>query len=265
MSTPTKVLVRGGGDLASGIARRLHLSGMFVAILESPYPTAIRRTVSFATAVHEGEVEVEGVMGRRCDACPECPQAFIPVIVDETGATVRSWHPDVLVDARMLKRPAGESNISLARLVIGVGPGFQAGADCHAVIETQRGHDLGRVIWKGSAQEDTSIPEQVCGYGAERVLRAPASGTFVPLVTIGEHVEYGALVAEVSGSKICASISGVVRGMLHPGTVVDAGRKVGDIDPRDRREYCFTVSDKANAVAGGVMEAIFRHLKGRNS
>ncbi len=238
---------------------------MFVVILEGPYPTAIRRAVSFATAVHEGEVQVDGVSGRRCEACPESPQAFIPVVVDETGATIRSWRPDVLVDARMTKRPPGASNMTLAPLVIGLGPGFEAGIDCHAAIETQRGHDLGRVIWKGSAQENTGIPEQVCGYGSERVLRAPASGKFVPHVTIGDHVQSGAVVAEVSGSKICASISGVVRGMLYPGTTVEAGRKVGDIDPRDRRVYCFTVSDKANAVAGGVMEAIFTHFKGRNS
>ena len=257
--------MRGGGDLASGIARRLHLAGMFVVILDSAYPTAIRRAVSFATAVHEGEVEVEGVIARRCESCPECPQSFIPVIVDETGATIRTWQPDVLVDARMLKRPAGESNRALAPEVIGIGPGFQAGADCHAVVESQRGHDLGRVIWKGAAQENTGIPEQMCGYGSERVLRAPASGTFVPLVSIGDHVQAGAVVAEVSGSKICASISGVVRGMLHPGTPVEAGRKVGDIDPRGRREYCFTVSDKANALAGGVIEAILTQFKGRIS
>jgi len=258
-----KALVRGGGDLASGVARRLFLAGCTVVILERPEPLAIRRAVSFATAVYAGRVEVEGVSAQLSDITPSETAEYIAVIVDEDANTISSWQPDVVVDARMLKRTPDDCDTSLAPLVIGLGPGFTASRNCHVVIETQRGHNLGRVIQRGEAEADTGVPDDVAGHGAARVLRAPADGRFTGTMEIGDAVVAGQSVGMVDTAAVESRIDGVVRGLLHSGVSVRRGAKIGDIDPRGIREYCFTVSDKANAVAGGVLEAVLSKYSGR--
>lgn len=261
MNNPLKavtVVVKGGGDLATGVAHRLHRAGMQVVITELPEPLVIRRTVAFAAAVFHGETEVEGIQARLAE--PGTIEAVwregsIPVLIDPDARIVPSLRPQVLVDAIMAKRNTGTA-IEDAPLVIALGPGFTAGADCHAIIETNRGHHLGRVILSGSAEPNGGIPGSVHGYATERVLRVPCAGVFQGHCRIGEQVRPGQMVAHVNGSAVHAQIGGVLRGLLADGVPTTTGMKVGDIDPRGCVEHCFTISDKARAVAGGVLEAI---------
>jgi xanthine dehydrogenase accessory factor len=261
------VLVRGGGDLASGVAYRLHQAGFPVVITELAQPAMVRRAVAFAEAVYTGRVAIEGIVGRLAAGAVEARQALaggeVPVLVDPVGASLRAFAPPVVVDARLAKKNLG-TRLSDAPLVIALGPGFTAGADCHAVVETKRGHTLGRVIWQGSAAADTGIPDGVAGHSSDRVLRAPAAGHLVAHRHIGDQVAAGDLIAEVAPNggpdagpaRITAPFAGVLRGLVHPAVAVTAGMKVGDLDPRGQREYCFSISDKALAVGGGVLEAI---------
>ncbi len=253
------VIVRGGGDLASGVVYRLMKAGFPVLVIELERPLAIRRAVAFASAVFEGSVTVEGVTAR-CVAHPgEIAQVQaageVPVLVDPGGASIRALRPAVVVDARLAKRNLGTARAD-APLVIGLGPGFTAGEDCHAVIETNRGHYLSRVIWQGAAEPDTSRPGSVQGRALDRVLRAPCTGTVVPLAAIGDAVRAGDVLATVSGEAVRAPFDGVLRGLIHPSVPVRAGLKIGDVDPRGAREHCFTISEKALAIGGGVLEAI---------
>ena len=254
-------LIRGAGDLATGIALRLHRSGMHVVMLETAWPTAIRRTVAFSEAVFAGESTVEGVTAVLAEDAARgrelLKEGRIPVLVDPEGRSIAAWKPDVLVDAILAKRNLGTA-LDMAPAVIGVGPGFTAGRDCHAVVETMRGHDLGRVILRGSAMENTNIPGLIGGYAGERVLRAPADGVFLAERSIGARVEQGDRVASVNGEPVVCTISGVLRGILPHGTRVKKGMKAGDVDPRGNPEYCRTASDKALAVGGGVLEAALR-------
>jgi xanthine dehydrogenase accessory factor len=254
-----KVLVRGGGDLATGVIYRLHRAGMQVLVTELPQPTVIRRAVAFASAVLDGEVQIEGIVGRRVDSLEDAlcalETAAVPVMVDPGGEMIAQWHPDVVVDAILAKRNLG-TRITDAPTVIALGPGFEAGAYAHAVIETNRGHYLGRVILEGRAAPDTGIPGQVMGYTQERVLRAPRPGVLKGYKRIGDPVTAGEPVAEVDGESAIAGIDGVLRGLLADGLMVTQGMKVGDIDPRGIRDHCFTISDKALAIGGGVLEAI---------
>jgi len=253
------VVVKGGGDLGTGVAHRLHRVGMRVVVTELPRPHVIRRMVAFASAIYEGEIVVDGVKARRASSCEEARlllrENVVPVVADPEARAVEELRPHVLVDATMAKRNIGTS-MEDAPIVIGLGPGFVAGVDVHAVVETMRGHDLGRVIMRGSALPDTGVPGPILGYAEERVLRAPRAGRFRGLLCIGDRVETGQVVAEVEGEPICAEISGVLRGLLYDGLPVREGQKVGDVDPRGVRENCFTISDKARAVGGGVLEAI---------
>jgi len=254
-----KVLVKGGGDLASGVVHRLHRAGLKVMVTELPQPTVIRRAVAFAAAMHEDAVEIEGVVGRRAVSVGEALLSLeddeVPVLSDPEGEMVFQWRPNVLVDGIMAKRNIG-TKISDAPVVIALGPGFVAGVDVHAVIETKRGHHLGRVILEGSAAPDTGIPGEVMGYALERVLRAPCAGIFRGERRIGDRVEAGEVVAYIGSSPVVAGISGVIRGLLADGLLVSEGMKVGDVDPRGVKEHCFTISDKARAIGGGVLEAI---------
>lgn len=254
-----KVVVRGGGDLATGVIYRLHRAGMQVLVTELPQPTVIRRAVAFASAVLEGEMEIEGIVGRHVDSLEDAlnvlETAAVPVVVDPGGAIIAQWHPDVVVDAILAKRNLG-TRIDDAPIVVALGPGFEAGVDAHAVIETNRGHYLGRVILKGRAAPDTGIPGQVRGYTQERVLRAPRPGLLKGHKTIGDSVTAGEPVAQVDGEWVVAGIDGVLRGLLAGGLRVSKGMKVGDVDPRGIRDYCFTISDKALAIGGGVLEAV---------
>lgn len=253
------VIVRGGGDLSSGIAVRLHRAGLRVVITELPQPQAVRRLVSFAEAVYRVETEVEGIVARLVDddrdITPVSDRNMIPVVIDPDGKIIGRQHPEVVIDGRMLKRPP-EYGKDLARLVIGLGPGFTAGVNCHAAIETNRGHLLGRVLWHGSPQEDTGVPENVLNHRSERVLRAPGSGVVEAVADICDHLMAEQLVARVDGEPVYTPFSGVLRGIIHPGTRVHKGQKIGDVDPRDRPEFCRLVSEKSLAVGGGVLEAI---------
>lgn len=260
-------VIRGAGDLASGVAIRLARCGVPVCMLELPEPLVVRRLASFAEAIFCGEFGVEQVGAQRANSLAEVRSIAlggrIPLLVDPDGELIMQLgkvFPEVdysvLVDARMLKRPPGIGK-EAANLVIGLGPGFTAGVDCHAVVETRRGHFLGRVIWQGSAQADTGLPDTVEGIGSRRVLRAPADGVLLAQREIGDRLEKGDLVATVAGQEVRAPFKGVLRGLLHPGLAVQRGLKIGDVDPRDDPRYCTLVSDKALAIGGGVLEAVF--------
>ncbi len=258
------VVVKGGGDLGSGVAWRLRRCGFPVVILETPQPTVIRRAVSFAAAIYEGTTTVEGIAAQR--AVPEeagalLERGVIPVLVDPEGSSLATLRPAVLVDAILAKRNMG-TRMEQAPLVVALGPGFWAGQDCHAVVETARGHLLGRVYWQGEALPNTGIPGSILGVSEERVLRAPAEGRFHMLAQIGDRVQAGQVVAQVDGQPVTARIGGILRGLLYEGLSVRAGMKVGDVDPRGERAHCFTISDKALAVAGGVLEAVVTWMGG---
>lgn len=252
-------VIRGAGDIATGAAIRLFRAGVRVVMTETAQPTAIRRAVCFSEAVRLGETRVEGVRAVLARSAAEAEALArggdIAVLVDDSCACKNELRPDSVVDAILAKKNCGLS-ITDAPVVIGVGPGFTAGTDCHAVVETKRGHTLGRVITQGSAIADTGIPGVIGGYGAERVLRAPKSGVFRPVMEIGTLVSAGETAAEVDGEPVITRISGVLRGILPEGTRVVAGMKSGDVDPRGEVNNCFTVSDKALAVGGGVLEAV---------
>jgi xanthine dehydrogenase accessory factor len=258
------ILIRGGGEMASGIAHRLHQSRMKVLITEVATPTAVRRTLAFAEAVYLGSQTVENVKAVLVKDAGEAEIAWqtghIPLLVDPDARIREIVAPDVLIDAIMAKKNT-TTRISDAPLVIGIGPGFVAGSNAHAIVESNRGYNLGRVIWDGSAEPDTGVPAPVSGYAEARVFRAPRSGCFTGLREIGDHVQSGECVAEVDGAPITAQISGMIRGMLRSGIPISAGAKVGDIDPRGQREYCYSISDKSRAIAGGVLEAILHSFK----
>ncbi|MEG1104546.1 MAG: selenium-dependent molybdenum cofactor biosynthesis protein YqeB [Oscillospiraceae bacterium] len=253
------VLIKGAGDIASGIAYRLFNCGFNIVMTDIEKPTTVRCTVAFSTAVYKGTQVVEGVTAERvkdCNGAKECfKQNKIAVIVGEAAEIAKELCPDVFIDAVLAKYNTG-TNTSLAPIVIGIGPGFTAGADCHAAVETKRGHTLGRVILSGTPIANTGIPGNIGGFTSERIIRAGADGAFIPMAKIGDMVQKGDIVAWVGKAETAAQLSGVVRGMLPEGTVVTKGMKSGDIDPRGIKEYCYSVSDKALAVAGGTLEAI---------
>ncbi len=255
-----KIIMRGGGDLATGVAIRLHRSGFKrVLLLETKHPLAVRRLVSFSEAINSANVSVEDITARCIDGVGELgqwlPDETIPIVIDATGESIQKLQPDIVIDAIIAKRNLG-TGIDDAELVIGLGPGFTAGKDVNCVIETKRGHNLGRVIYEGTAAPDTGIPGIIGGYGKERLLRAPATGIFETDCSIGDRVEKGECVAKIDSSPVCANISGVIRGLLRTGTPVDKNTKLGDIDPRGKVASCTSASDKAMAVGGGVLEAI---------
>ncbi len=260
----TLILIKGAGDLATGVAWRLVRCGFPVIMTEIARPTAVRRAVCFAQAIFDGTCTVEGVVAQRCEDPEELPElladGIIPVLVDPQAKVWPHLAPAVVVDAIMAKRNTG-TRLSDAPLVIALGPGFSAGEDCHAVIETNRGHWLGRVIEEGGAEADTGRPGAVTGVGerASRVLRAPADGFLIPRIEIGQPVTAGEVIAEMAApgvGQILAPFAGVLRGLVHPSVPVSAGMKVGDLDPRGKPAHCVTISDKSLAIAGGVMEAI---------
>lgn len=259
------VLIRGGGDLASGVAWRLYRCGFPVLILELPHPLVIRRTVAFANAIFEGEWVVEGVRGVRAREVPALPWGdVIPVVVDAEGSTLRALSPPVIVDARMTKRPADTSRDD-APIVVGLGPGFTAGADCHRVVETQRGHFLGRVYDHGSAIADSGVPGSVGDEAAKRVVRAPRDGAFEAKAALGDRVRRGQEIGRVEGQAVRSALDGILRGLVYDGTRVTAGLKLADVDPRPAEQIdLHTISDKARAVGGGVLEAILTAWRERS-
>ncbi|QDR82507.1 selenium-dependent molybdenum cofactor biosynthesis protein YqeB [Sporomusa termitida] len=260
------VVIRGAGDIATGIAYRLFRSGFSIVMTELAQPTVVRRTVAFAQAIYDGRAEVEGITAVRV-GLPEVAATLhrrqIPVLVDPDRSSIAALGPRIVVDAIIAKKNTGTLR-SHAPVVIGVGPGFIPGRDVHAVIETMRGHNLGRVLTDRPALPNTGIPGNIGGYTAERVLRAGADGIFQGVQTIGEQVNAGDIVGYVNGQPVFAPIAGTLRGLLHNGLQVFTRMKIGDIDPRCCREHCFTISDKALAIAGGVLEAILLFDQGIN-
>lgn len=257
------ILIKGAGDLATGVAHRLARCGFPVMMLEVPEPTVIRRTVAFAEAVFQTEYSVEGITAKLAKSPLEVEGIIesgkVAVLVDPQWSAISLLQPIAVIDAIIAKRNLGTST-SEAPVVIGLGPGFTAGIDVHAVVETQRGHNLGMVILNGAAAPNTGIPGEVGGYGIERLLRSPADGVFRGVREIGDLVSVGDLVAMTGETPIHAAIPGVLRGILRNGLSVTKGFKVGDIDPRYTPENCFTISDKARSVAGGVLEALLHLL-----
>jgi xanthine dehydrogenase accessory factor len=258
-SQPPLIIIRGGGDLATGIAARLKRTGFNIVITEIEQPRALRRLVALAQAIYAGEVHVEDLLGVFVDKAESVGLVLetgaIPILIDPEAASRFLLAPQAIVDARMLKTPP-ELGLDAAPFVIGLGPGFEAGVNCHAVIETKRGHHLGRVLNQGKAAADTAKPDVVSGYDVQRVLRAPASGEITAGVGLGTVLKTGAGIATVAGSEVKAAFDGVLRGLMHDGLLVSQGEKVGDLDPRMNVAYCYEISDKALAVGGGVMEAL---------
>jgi xanthine dehydrogenase accessory factor len=254
-----RVLVRGGGDLGSGVVYRLVQAGFPVLITERAQPLCVRRAVSFGIAALDGEVTVEGITARRVAAVEQAQAVIeageIPVLVDETDSAVQAFSPSVVVDARMLKRNSG-TRPQDAPLIVALGPGYEAGVDCHVVIETNRGHALGRALWHGTSEPNTGTPGEVGGMTSQRVLYAPRDGFVLPARAIGDVIEVGETIATVGDVPVQASIRGVLRGLIHPEVPVTRGTKIGDLDPRARPEHCFMISEKSLAIGGGVLEAI---------
>jgi len=254
-----KICIRGAGELASAVAHRLHRCNFKVLLTETANPQAVRRQIAFCEAVHHGSKEVEGVPAKLVSSPDEIETAWrdgtIPLIVDPETRIKNIIKPDVLIDAIIAKKNTGV-NITDAPLVIGLGIGFYAGKDVHVVIETNRGHNLGRVILNGEAEADTGTPGIIGGYSRERVFRAPKEGQFKTSKDIGEHMKSGDIVAMVDDCPVRVEIDGIIRGILADGTIVYKGMKAGDVDPRGKREYCYTISDKGRTIAGGVLEAI---------
>ena len=246
--------------MASGVAWKLHRSRMQnIFILETSRPMAVRRKVSFSQAVYTGYCSIEGVEAKATSSIADFPaiwaQGRIPVLADPNWDKLSAAAPDVIIDAILAKRNLGTSK-SEAPLVVGLGPGFCAGEDVHLVVETKRGHYLGRVIEKGQAVPNSSIPGNIGGYTQERLLRSPQKGIFNTTRSIGTKVHCGEAIGTVAGDSILAQIDGVIRGLLPDGTLVNTHTKLGDIDPRGDIQACFTISEKARAIGGGVLEAI---------
>lgn len=257
------IVIRGAGEMATGIAVRLFNSGFKVIMTDTSKPSSIRRKVSFSEAIYDGEAEVEGVKAILSDSPQHAivllKDRVIPVLADPDLNCLRFIKPFALVDATLAKRNLG-INKNMAPVVIGVGPGFCAGVDCHAVIESMRGHDLGRVIYNGRAQENTGIPGDIMGFTKQRVVYAPKAGVIELINNIGDLVESDQTIAKIGSCPVKAPISGVLRGMIRNKYEVSKGMKIGDVDPRGVIEYCYTISDKARTIAGGVLEVLM-HFK----
>jgi xanthine dehydrogenase accessory factor len=260
------IVVKGAGDMATGVAVRLYRAGLRLLMTEIAEPTVVRRSVAFAEAIYAGETSVEGVIARCCADLAEAEAALadnaIPVLVDPAATVVSTLRPTVLIDGIMAKRNVG-TRIDDAPVTVALGPGFVAGEDVHAVVETQRGHYLGRMILRGSAEPDTGVPGDIGGFTRERVLRAPVTGHVAQPAAIGARVQAGETVAWVSGEAVHSEIAGTLRGLVREGIAVAAGMKIGDVDPRAEPDHCFTVSDKSLAVGGGALEAVFYLVRQR--
>ncbi len=261
---PNLVIVRGAGDISTGTIHRLFRAGFPVLALESERPSAIRRWVAFSEAVYDGTATVEDVTAERIDEPEEAGDALakgrVPLLVDPAGESIRRLRPAAVVDAILAKRNLGTS-MDMAALTIALGPGVEAGRDAHYVIETMRGHDLGRIIASGSAAPNTGVPGVIAGYGIERVIHAPAAGVFRMRRDIGSVVEAGEAVGSIIAPEgevpVRAKITGLLRGILRDGYPVPKGFKLADVDPRlDQRKNCATISDKARCIAGSVLELV---------
>jgi len=261
------VLIKGAGEMASAVAHRLYRSGFQIIMTEVEKPLMVRRHVSFGNCVYEGSWQVEGVKSKLVNDLREIRSTLtegkIPVLIDDKCQLCQALSPKVIVDGILAKRNTG-TTINDAQVVIGLGPGFEAGKDVHVVIETMRGHDLGRVILKGAAQKNTGTPGPIQGITDDRVLRAPRAGVVKNILDIGSLVKKGDIIGNVGDQPFTAKIDGILRGLIHDGLTVKAGQKIGDIDPRGQVDYCNTISDKGRTISGGVLETILLLLKDVN-
>ncbi|MBC2703446.1 selenium-dependent molybdenum cofactor biosynthesis protein YqeB [Desulfobacula sp.] len=256
------IAIKGAGEMATGLACRLFQSNFkHIFMLEIENPVAVRRRVSFCEAIHDGKIIVEGVTAKKVFHLDDIQTAWdsnsIPVIVDPYWESIKAIRPHVVIDAIIAKKNLG-TNLSEAPLVIGLGPGFEAGKDVHMAIETNRGHNLGRLILKGCPEPNTGAPGNINGYTIERVLRSPCSGIFTSSLSIGTPVKKNDVVGHVDGKPVIAQIDGVLRGRIRNNISVTDKLKLGDIDPRGNRQYCTTISEKARAIGGSVLEAILK-------
>ncbi|MBS9778807.1 MAG: EF2563 family selenium-dependent molybdenum hydroxylase system protein [Campylobacteraceae bacterium] len=262
------VLIRGAGDIATGIAVRLFNSGFKIVMSEISKPSSIRRKVCFSEAIYDGKTEVENITCKKANTLKDINEILhvnqVAVAIDEKNELYKNLKPNIVVDAILAKKNLG-THLGMAQIVIGVGPGFEANKDCHCVVETSRGHDLGRVIYKGSAKKNTGIPGVIAGVSKERVIYSPNAGALHVKAKIGDIVKKNDIIAYVGKSEVRATIDGVLRGLLRDGYEVSERFKIADIDPRvDEQKNCFSISDKARSVGGGVLEAIL-HLKEKNN
>jgi xanthine dehydrogenase accessory factor len=253
------VVIKGAGEMATGIAHRLFMANIRrILMTEMPQPLTVRRTVAFSESIYEGKITVEGVEAERVAAVREARESWkkdrIAVMVDPDWSVIKSLKPDIVVDAIMAKRNLGTSKDE-APLVIGVGPGFVAPSDVHMVVESNRGHDLGRVIYEGEAEPHTGIPGPTMGFTTERVLRSPHGGRVRHVRNLGESVKKGDTILYIDETPVYAPIDGSLRGLIRD-ILVGPDEKIGDIDPRGKKEYCYTITEKARAIGGGVLEAI---------
>ncbi|KFX58615.1 EF2563 family selenium-dependent molybdenum hydroxylase system protein [Clostridium botulinum] len=256
------IVIKGAGDLATGVATRLKKCGFDIVMTEISQPTTVRRTVAFSQVVYDKKVEVEGITAvlasNKEDINKIVEEGRVAVLVDEKAKIIDEIKPEIIIDAIIAKKNLG-TKIDDANIVIALGPGFTAGIDCHCVIETKRGHYLGKAIYKGSAIPNTGVPGEVGGFSKERIIRATTDGKILPVSKIGDYVKKGDIVAYVNETPVFAKLDGIVRGMLQKDVSVFKGMKSGDIDPRCEKNHCFTISDKARSIGGGVLEAIL-HL-----
>ncbi len=267
-----KILIRGGGDLATGVIHCLWGAGFKVLVLECAQPAAIRRQVALSEAVYQGEATVEGMTGVLIHSLEEAQAIWqeqkVPVMVDAKANCVQAFAPDIVIDAIIAKRNLGTKS-NMALLVIALGPGFAAGEDADVLVETKRGHNLGRIIRKGSAAPNSGIPGNIGGFTKERVLHAPCDGTLHIVRDIGSLVEKGETIATITHgnevTNIPATLTGIIRGMIRDGFMVTQGFKIADIDPRkEELANCFTISDKARCIAGSVLELVCRYTQERS-
>lgn len=254
------VIVRGGGDIATGTIQKLHRSGFKVLVLEIEKPTTIRRTVAFSEGVFKGEVEIEDIKGRLVRNKEEIYQAFeegiIPIAIDPDGRLIEELKPEILVDGILAKRNLGTRK-DMANITVAIGPGFVAGKDVDIVVETMRGHKLGSLIVDGPAMKNTGTPGEIAGVTKDRVIYSDYSGKIENIKEIGAIVKKGEIIAKISGNEVYASINGLLRGLISDGMIVDKGLKIADIDPRLKEINNYTtISDKARAIGGGVLEAV---------
>ena len=257
------VLIKGGGEIASAVAHKLARSGFGVYLTELPSPQAVHRGTSFCEAVYEDEKEVEGVVAKLVSSPEGVPGVWkegkVPIIVDPDAAIRGRLHPDIFVDAIMAKRNMG-TKITDAQLVIGLGPGFEVGRDAHLVVETNNSDNLGKVLTTGEAESNTGVPLAISGLTFERVLRSPNEGEFRQVKKMGDLVRGGNVVARVNHQPVTAKIGGVIRALLRDGVKVEPGTKLGEIDPRDDPQLCYTIRPRARTIAGGVLEAIMMYF-----
>ena len=256
------IVIKGAGEMASAVAWRLYMANFKkILMLEIANPLAVRREVSFCEALHDGSQTVEGVKAIMAGAITDIHTAWeqgrIAVAADPQWRLSEQVRPQVMVDAILAKKNLGTRMMD-AELVIGLGPGFNAGNDVHMVIETNRGHDLGRIITAGSAEANTGVPGAIAGFTEERVLRAPVAGHFKTTRSIGDFVIADEIIGTVAGQKVYSRINGVLRGLIRSETTVTRGLKIGDVDPRGQKQYCYTISEKARAIGGSVLEAVLR-------